>query len=280
MNRSDVDLVRCPQCREALRYRGSEDPEGLVEGQLDCDCGAAWPVRNRLPVLYREAWVRGPDKLMRYFYDNLPRLHDPAVRYLLPLMQLGGTEESLRGGYLPLLELGALEQPPNRPARILETGIGGGANLPLVLRALPRGLDFEYWGLDLSAGMLRHCRRRIERLEVRTVRLVQGDAHALPFADNSFDRVFHVGGIGGYRDPGLGLAEMGRVALPDTPILVVDEQLDPSQSHNAWHKLTFRALTFYDKDPHCPRELVPTGAYDIHEEHVTRFYYALRFYLK
>ena len=266
MRPSDISLLRCPDCRGGVRQ--------AVEG-LACEaCGEVWRLVDGMPRMYREDWVRGPDKLMRHFYDNLPRLHDPAVKYLLPLMQMGGSEETLRGGYLPRLELDQLRG----PARILEVGVGGGANIPLILSQLS-GLDLEYWGLDLSTGMLAHCQRRLGRMGARSaaVRLLQGDAHTLPFADGTFDRVFHVGGIGGYRDPAQGLAEMARVARAGTPIVVVDEQLDPAMSHNLWHKLTFRALTFYDKDPHCPAELLPPGAYDVCEEHVSRFYYALTF---
>ncbi len=41
-----------------------------------------------------------------------------------------------------------------------------------------------------------------------------GRARARRFADGAFDRVFHVGGINGYRDRRRALAEMARVARP------------------------------------------------------------------
>ena len=105
----------------------------------------------------------------------------------------------------------------------------------------------------------------------------RADAHALPFADASFDRVFHVGGIGGYGDTRLGLAEMARVARPDTPIVVVDEQLDPGRDDSLFHRVVFRALTFYTTAPDSPVADLPPGATAVLSEQVSRFYYCLTF---
>ena len=107
--------------------------------------------------------------------------------------------------------------------------------------------------------------------------LALADGHDLPFPDASFDRVYNVGGIGTYRDPGRALAEMARVARPDTPIVVVDEQLDPDRAHSLYHRLMFRALTLYDPAPRCPRAHVPPDAVNVAEEQASRFYYCLTF---
>src|SRR5262249_58322890 len=109
----------------------------------------------------------------------------------------------------------------------------------------------------------------------RPMHLLVADAHALPFAGASFDRVFHIGGIGGYGDPRRGLAEMARVARPDTPIVVVDEQLDPGGRRSTFHRLVFRARTFYTAAPGSPVALLPPGASAVVSEQVSRYYYCL-----
>ena len=220
---------------------------------------------------------------MRRIYDALPGLHDPAVRYTLPLFQygrrssLGSTEGSLRDGLIARLCLGEIASPADRPVRVLEVGVGGGANLGRVWAGLERHPDAEVWGLDLSEGMLGRCVRLLERGGDRKTRLVMADAHALPFEDHTFDRVFHVGGIGAFRDPALALAELARVAVAASPIVVVDEQLDRQGPHRLHHRLLFRAVTFYDDDPHCPVEHVPPGATDVRPEQLSRFFYCLSF---
>jgi ubiquinone/menaquinone biosynthesis C-methylase UbiE len=121
--------------------------------------------------------------------------------------------------------------------------------------------------------MLRECQAH----HGDSVRLLMTDAHALPFPDHSFDRVFHVGGISGYRDIRKALAEMARVAVPGTPVVVVDEQLDPAYRWSPYHRLAFFSITFYDPGSHCPTELLPEGAEGIIEEQISRFYYCLTF---
>lgn len=274
----DIDLIRCPDCGGGLKFAGRTALGRPDRGTVRCDgCPGAWPVEDGLPRLYREERVTGNDRLLRTVYNAFARLHDPAVRHVLPLLEWG-SEASLRDGYMRRLGLGRLRtRPDGRPLRILEVGIGGGANLPLIRRDLPAGLPVEVWGVDLSLGMLAECRKRIPRAGLGDVRLLVADAHALPFADAVFDRVFHVGGIGGFRDPSKALAEMARVALPGTPIVVVDEQLDAARRNSAYHKVMFRLLTLYDPQPHCPRECLPPGAVGVTEEQVSRFYYCLTF---
>jgi ubiquinone/menaquinone biosynthesis C-methylase UbiE/uncharacterized protein YbaR (Trm112 family) len=284
----DVTQLVCPACRGALSFAAGAGGRGMTSGALErgtlgCGgCGAIWPVEDGMPRLYREAEVRGTDRLLRTIYDGLPWLHDPLTTALFPVLQRT-SEAAVREQILARVDLGALGAPAGRPLRILEVGVGAGANLPLVRRELLRRAEVgalgavEIWGLDLSRGMLAACRALALRHGYDELRLILGDAHALPFGDGGFDRVFHVGGIGGYRDPGRALAEMARVAVPGTPIVVVDEQLDPGRRHGLVHRALFRALTFYDRDPHCPREFLPPGAYDVLEEQVSRYYYCLTF---
>ncbi len=214
---------------------------------------------------------------MRVIYDGLPVLHDPLTAVLTPVLQ-SVTEARMRERYMHRLELGTLRpREDGQPVRVLEVGVGSGANLPLIRRGVPHGLEVEVWGVDLSEGMLKHCQQRVRRAAYPDVRLMMADAHALPFPDGMFDRVLHVGGIGGFRNAGQALAEMARVARRGTPLVVVDEQLDPALRPSLLQRAAFRALTFYSKDPHCPRELLPSGAVSVIEEQVAPFYYCLSF---
>jgi len=274
----DVGTLACPACRGSLEFEGRRAGDDLDVGTLRCGrCGRDWPVRDGLPRLVDENRVQRTDRFIRMLYDWLAPFHDPVTRALFPPLQ-GMSERAARDGYMTRLALGSLRPSPDgRRLRILEVGVGSGANLSLLERDLPRGLDVELWGLDLSDGMLAGCRRRISRHPGRPMRLLVADAHALPFADASFDRVFHVGGIGGYGDPRLGLAEMARVARPDTPIVVVDEQLDPGSRRSPFHRVVFRVLTFYTAAPSSPLALLPPGATGVLSEQVSRYYYCITF---
>ncbi|MCA9548048.1 MAG: class I SAM-dependent methyltransferase [Myxococcales bacterium] len=274
MTPDDVAILRCPESGRPLTFDGALDRRGhLARGRLRPQGGGeGWAVLAGLPRLYREAWIQGPDRFMRrWFYDAVPRAHDPAVRLLLPLFQgPRETEDHLREQYLTRMALDDL--PTDRPVRILEVSVGTGANLPRLRARLPKGVQAQIWGLDLSAGM-------VGRLQASgragDARLLLGDAHRLPFATASFDRVLHVGGINAFADAGRALAEMARVARPGTPIVVCDEQLDPGRPHGLGHRLAFKAVTFYDRNPHSPVDRLPPGAQVLADEQPSRFFYSL-----
>lgn len=236
-----------------------------------------WPDEDGFPKLFRERDVHASDRFMRLFYNGLPALHDPLTRHVLPWLQRDCDEPAMRRQMLAELELESLaEVPRGAPVHILEIGIGAGANLPFVAECLPSGLDVVYWGLDLSRGMLAQCRKRLPYSSL-DVRLSLGDAHRLPFPDGCFDRVFHIGAIASYGQPQRALAEMGRVARRATPIVVVDEQLDPRRRNSLRDRLAFRLLTFYDRKPRCPVDKLPHTASDIRTTQPSRFFYCLRF---
>ena len=277
LGRDAARLLVCPTCQGPLAHDGVRGGESLRDGWMHCiGCRARWAVRDGLPRLYREEAVRGTDRLLRRLYDSFAKLHDPATALAMPLLQ-GTTESKARDRIFARLSLGTLERRKDgRPPRILEVGIGTGANLPWIRRETPAGLDAEVWGVDLSEGMIAECRRRVAKART-TLSLVMADAHSLPFPNGCFDRVIDVGGIGGYADPGKALREMVRVARPGSPVVVVDEQLDRRHGESWLHRAAFRALTFYSEDPRCPREHVPAGATEVIEEQISAYYYCLSF---
>lgn len=273
---SDVDALRCPTCRSPLAFGGAARSGRLVQGDLVCrGCARRYPVETGTAKLYREEEVKGTDRLLRRVYDGLPRVHDPLVRFSFPYA-VGESERQSRSRYLPAIRLGDLAaETRGRRARVLEVGAGTGSNVPLVREQ--SGGPVEIWAVDLSLGMLELLEERLRFLGDDDTRCLAADAHALPFPDSFFDRVFHVGAVNGYRDPRTALAEMARVARPGTPIVVVDERLDPSQRHSLGHRLFFRWMTIYDRDPHAPVEHLPADAEDVRVEQVGRFFYCMSF---
>lgn len=99
---------------------------------------------------------------------------------------------------------------------ILDLGIGTGASLNYYPR---RG---QIWGIDLSGGMLREARKKVEEHGLDNVLLFQADALHLPFADDTFDQIFISHVISVVSDPFQMMREAQRVAKPDARIVIVN----------------------------------------------------------
>jgi ubiquinone/menaquinone biosynthesis C-methylase UbiE len=70
--------------------------------------------------------------------------------------------------------------------------------------------------------MLTKCARNSLKWHV-SLKLYRAEAEELPFKDESFDVVFHLGAINLFRDKQHAIEEMIRVARPGTKIVIADE---------------------------------------------------------
>jgi ubiquinone/menaquinone biosynthesis C-methylase UbiE len=98
---------------------------------------------------------------------------------------------------------------------VLEVAIGTGLNLPLYPP------DARLTGIEWSPAMLAIARRRAGELGP-AVDLAEGDAHALPYPDASFDTVVCTLSLCAIPDPDRAVAEMTRVLRPGGRLLLLD----------------------------------------------------------
>jgi phosphatidylethanolamine/phosphatidyl-N-methylethanolamine N-methyltransferase len=106
--------------------------------------------------------------------------------------------------------------------RVLEVGVGTGINLSLYPR------EANITGIDFSSSMLEKARERAARPDASPVRLLQMDAAALRFADDSFDIVYAPYLISVVPDPVKVAQEMRRVCRPGGRIIFLNHFLSPN----------------------------------------------------
>ena len=104
----------------------------------------------------------------------------------------------------------------DRP-QVLDLGCGTGRLLNRLAAQFP---DLWGTGLDLAPEMLRQARQRNQH-HPRLI-YVQGNAEALPFAEEQFDAVFNTLSFLHYPNPTAVLAEVQRVLRPDGRFYWVD----------------------------------------------------------
>jgi ubiquinone/menaquinone biosynthesis C-methylase UbiE len=187
------------------------------------------------------------------FYDDIQRVYC-ALK--------GFDRDAYFRSYMNLLEV--------KPGdTVLETSVGTGLNF----KYLPRGVKLS--GLDISPEMLLNCQANLGRWKL-DADLFLSNAESLPFADSSFDVVFHVGGINFFNDRAKAIREMIRVAKPGTLLLIADE----TEKHvKEVYEKTPGGLYKDRKQPvSAPIDLVPP---EMQEVHVTELrdgqFYALTF---
>lgn len=182
--------------------------DDVQSGTLRCTgCARSYPIDEGIPRFIDERDLEGPNRWSAGFYDKV------APWYLLVCRLAQGLAKPFGISRQDLVDR------LDPAGTILEVSIGPGPMLPYFF-ARP-GVE-RVVGLDISGGQLDHC-RRFARRHSWPVELVMGLGEALPFADDSFDAVFHFGGINFFTGRPSAIQEMIRVAKPGRPVVISDE---------------------------------------------------------
>lgn len=114
--------------------------------------------------------------------------------------------------------------------RVLDIGCGPGVMVePL------RGRGFEYYGVDLSSGMIGQCLKKFGRLP--KTHFSVGRIEALDFPDGFFDAVVSMGVVEYLADDSLAVREMARMAkLGGTVVITLPHQWSP---YRIWDRTVF-----------------------------------------
>ena len=248
MKPETISLLCRPGTHEPVRLASVPCSDGSAQETLvGVHSGERFDIRDGIPLLLDQTKVSGFNQRYQGLYNRIAGLYDAGIRLFAYLA--GGGEEHFRGEYLRELEV-------RDGDRVVEVSIGTGANL----HYLP--VKATYFGLDLSWGMLKRCQRNLKRWQLEA-ELILGNAEELPLSDESFDTVFHVGGINAFNDRAKAICEMTRVARAGTKIVIVDETAKLMESF-AWIPGIRRLLQEHGERFSAPVGLVPEGMRDVH----------------
>jgi len=209
MKRTTLELLRCPRCHAPLHVRDERGEGAVDEGSLVCSsCGTSFPVKNGTVHFIAAEELGGRNRKFARFYDWVSRFE--ALSWRIFSLPAGG-ERKVRGEVLDRLDRNA--------GRILEVSVGSGGNLRYLFESPALN---HVCGLDISTGQLARCRRVVARHEW-PVDLFLATAEELPFKTESFDGVFHIGGINFFSEKKKAVDEMIRVARAGSRIVIADE---------------------------------------------------------
>ncbi len=100
--------------------------------------------------------------------------------------------------------------------KILDVGVGTGLSLPLYPQ------DCHVTGIDLSSSMLKQARKKVNKMGLTNVTLMEMDACNLKFDDDTFDYVVATHIISVVPEPVKLVNEMRRVTKPDGIFIIVN----------------------------------------------------------
>jgi ubiquinone/menaquinone biosynthesis C-methylase UbiE/uncharacterized protein YbaR (Trm112 family) len=208
-----LDVLACPICRGPLSSVSLAGGNGYY-----CRaCQNVYPVVNGIPHFIAPGEITGWNKRLAGMYDWFSWGYRAFSK--VAFVFIGMSEEQGRREITDRLE--------PKGGRVLEVSIGPGVNLPYLVGRPDVG---EIFGLDISLGQLNRCREYVAH-RGWDIQLQLGNAEQLPYQDNSFDGVFHVGGINFFNDKKKAIDEMIRVARPGSRILISDEKEKGAQAY-------------------------------------------------
>ena len=236
-----IDKLRCPETLNKLKYNGSNYESGAKVFKVKDDI---------LSIVYPDD-LAGDDAKYNKFYNLLAPLYDLNERVMGKL--LVGVD-MIKGRKQIISFLGL------KPGmKVLEVSPGPGVFQKFLRNDI--GEEGELVALDLSMGMLRQCQKRNKRLNVE---LIHGNAQFLPFADNSFDALYHFGGINLFNDPQKAINEFIRVVKKDGIVSWGDEGFSENYKNERRKKIMVKINPGFAK----PHPIIPDSVYDVKENEV------------
>jgi ubiquinone/menaquinone biosynthesis C-methylase UbiE len=236
-----IDRLRCPETLNKLKYNGSNYESGAKVFKVKNDI---------LSIVYPDD-LGGDDAKYNKFYNLLAPLYDLNERVMGKL--LVGVD-MIKGRKQIISFLGL------KPGmKVLEVSPGPGVFQKFLRNDI--GEEGELVALDLSMGMLRQCQKRNESLNVE---LIHGNAQFLPFADNSFDALYHFGGVNLFNDPQKAISEFIRVVRKDGIVSWGDEGFSENYRNERRKKLMVKINPGFAK----PHPMIPDSVYDVKENEV------------
>lgn len=250
--------IRCPKCKKRLKLAEMFQPfEEIVETTLFCDKGHTWPVQNGIPSLVFPP-ITAEDMKWIKEYDEMAENYDETVKQYDEWLGTNLMKE--REAFTQFITI-------EGPARIIDVSVGTAANFEALhnhFKGKQMG-RFDLHGLDVSTGMLKVSKRKMEALSI-DVSLIHGSVFNIPYEENTFDIVIHSGGINTFSDIPKALKEMLRIVKPKGFVIVTDEGLSPEVRNSPRGREILKANSLFAARP--PLEHVPDNIKDLEVSYV------------
>jgi ubiquinone/menaquinone biosynthesis C-methylase UbiE len=241
MQTSSLNFLCCPACKGILDFPDLLDSTSILPEFFCKRCSHAYSSKNGYPdflgdkeIIHKSKW----EKTIRNLYAKFYTASTDFMFFFL------GGAVNAREEVLNLLDL-------RDNSTILETGMGPGDNFPIIIS---KARNIKIFAVDIQKQMLIHSLRNTRKWNI-DAELFRADAEELPFRDEIFDVVFHLGAFNLFPDKKKALDEMIRVARPGARIAIADES---EKGNRIFKMITGTKIEFV-----LPVDLVPDNMQDL-----------------
>ena len=224
--------------------------------------GKKYELEEGLPnLIYPD--ITGSDKEFNEQYKQMAEVYDIFSKYLFEMVY--ENEEEQRARLIKELQV-------KKGDKVLEVSCGTGLNVQYLLDAV--GQEGEVHALDLSKHMIFKAIEKFKDKE--NIFYYLGNGSNLPFKNNTFDALLHVGGINTFTDIEGALNEFMRVTKKNGRIIISDEGMQENLLQTKYGKLGLKINGLYKSKP--PMDKIPENARDITLRYVLGgFFYVISF---
>ncbi len=235
-----LDALVCPTTHTALTL--AADGKSLTSQD-----GVTYEVGDTgiVNVLYPKELLPG-DAREQYLYDQAFLRYDKGVSWVFET--LNHSDEAATRQFM----IGLMDLKPGMTA--LEVGAGTGKDSALILEKIKPGGTAVL--SDLSPNMLKLAQDKLDTSEVN-VHYFLGNGSYLPFGDDTFDAVFHFGGINTFSERKKAFDELTRVVRPGGKVVIGDESIAPWMRNEPTYQVLWKANPLFRAE--VPLEDIPAN---------------------
>lgn len=206
---SFFDQIICPKTRTKLVLSA----DGKTLSNTSTEEPISYDVNNIVDLVYPKELFE-QDRKEQVAYNDAHARYDRGVSWVFE--SLRANETATRKAMIALLKL--------KPGmKVLEVGAGTGKDSAFIIdKVSPNG---HVVLSDLSPAMLAHAKEKFAHRTDVQIDYFIGNGAYLPFEDNTFDAVFHFGGINTFSERAKAFEEFNRVVKVGGKVVVGDESV-------------------------------------------------------